>query len=718
MMKRFLALFVSLALVLITIQLGSAQRNQRVRWAPDGKHLLIGTKWLDPLTNEEVEKIPVDTGKKTVNPATEFRKALTRALKGKRVPRTLFRRQRGRSTLPRAPERRQGMLTAKGGTRAVLVHEGNLWAWSSGKKARRVRDGMAGIRRMELAPDGRAVSYIKDMNLFITGVDGGKTRQVTRDGSEVLFYGELDWVYQEEVYGRFNFKGTWWSPDGRHLAFLRTDEEGVDTFMVVDFIPDQTKVIPLKYPKAGRTNPRATLHVVRAKDGKTMAVDLSKYKTEDEILIVRVGWTPEGDRVVFKVQNREQTWLDLNFADPATGKVKTIIHESSEDSWVNFLAKPRWLKDGSFLWESERTGFKHIYRYDRSGRLLATLTSGDWEVRNVVRLDEKKGHITFYATKESAIGLHAYRVGLDGSGFTQLTRERGTHRISLNKAGTLLIDSFSSLDNPGEVWLRKADGTDVRKIRKTPVRGNPNLPELVKVKARDGEMLDVTIQKPNDFDPGESYPVWINTYSGPNAPSVRDRWQGSGGSRGSVILLRINVRSASGRGMKYTKRCYRQFGVQELKDIEDVVKWLTTEHEWADASRVGIEGVSYGGYMAAYALTHSKMFKVGIAHSGVYDWRLYDTIYTERYMAKPQNNKKGYRVSSVVKAARNLHGHLVIVHGGMDDNVHMQNALQLAHALQNANKQNFTLMIYPKAKHGVRNRHWTDLKRRIIKEHL
>ena len=696
--------------------------GQQFRWAADGVHLQQGEKWFDAETGEEVEPIDVPAAP---DPRGELRDAfaaaLTRALGDEEAATQAVRGQRSFSTLPRSPQPTPGMSVSADNTRAALVHDGVLWAFDGQRGMRRVRDGLDGVRHFEISPDGARVRYLLGHDLHVAALDGLADHALSTDGGENLFYGELDWVYQEEVYGRGNFQGAWWSPTGEHLAFVRIDEEGVDTFTVVDHVPDQLGIENLKYPKAGRTNPRATLHVARADDGSRVAVDLSQYSPEQEILIVRVGWTPEGDRVVFKVQNREQTWLDLLSADPETGAVHTLIHEQAgEFGWVNVLSMPRWLEDGSFLWESERTGYKHLYRYERDGTLRHPVTSGEWQVRRIQRMEEAAGAVSFAGTKDSAIGPHVYRVGLDGQGLVRLTEGRGSHSVQWNGAGSLLIDRFSSLENPGETWLRRVDGSAVRLLDEQELPENANVPALHSVPARDGETLDVTVQKPSNFDESQKYPVWIDTYSGPAAPTVRDSWRGPTGpyaDRG-IVLLQVNVRSASGRGQKYTSACYRQFGVQELKDIEDALTWLTSNHSWTDATRVGISGWSYGGFMAAYALTHSKLFKCGIAGAGVYDWRLYDTIYTERYMAKPQNNADGYAISSVREAAAELHGHLLIVHGTMDDNVHMQNAIQFVHELQKANKDNFTFMLYPKARHGVRSGHLSELRRRFIEENL
>lgn len=700
------------------------------RWAPDGKSLRVrgSNSWIDPLTGEAVEPAAVDQAQPVgAGMRSAFGKALVSARPGTRS--RVLSAGPPRSTLPRTPEPSSGMLTSRDGKVAIAKFEGELWAFEEGKEARRLLANVENLRHLRLAPDGETASFIQEHDLHLVNLKDGETIALSEDGGENLFYGELDWVYQEEVYGRFNFQAAWWAPNGDHLAFLRIDEEGVDTFTVIDHMPTGLKREELKYPKAGTTNPRATLHVARASDGKRVALDLSKYPAADEILIVRVGWTPEGDHVVFQVQNREQTWLDLNWGDPETGKIRTLFREDSE-AWVNVKqTEPRWLSDGTFIWESERTGYNHLYHYERSGKLVRAITEGEWQVKGVSHLDEKAGKVWFTATEGGAINVNHYVTGLDGDGFTRLTQGPGTHRITWNTDRTMFLNEVSSFDNPGEQRICKADGTVVRVLTRAPMpaaaaRYGMSLPELHSVAARDGYELDATVLKPIPFDEGKTYPVWIETYSGPNAPSVRNRWNGSAWhqflAQQGIIVLQVNVRSASGRGQKHTATCYQRFGVQELEDIEDTVDWLV-KNPWADADRVGITGWSYGGYMAAYALCRSDKFKLGIAGAGVFDWRNYDTIYTERYMRKPQNNEKGYELSSVMPHAEGLNGHLLIIHGTIDDNVHFQNAVQLVYALQKAGKD-FEFMMYPKTRHGVRDRelfgHWRNLVWKTIQEHL
>lgn len=710
-----LALLLILALFCASLEAQRGRRSQMpFRWSPDGKYLILSqggpTRWLDPETLQPVK--PVATESSFTPGLEEFAAAITEA--GNRVRERNLRGRPNRSTLPRAADPRPEAVSSSDKQHWAALLDGELWAWTNEKKARKVATGLKGVRHFSMAPAGNAVYYIRDNDLYVHDLSAAEGKRLTKDGGENTFNGELDWVYQEEVYGRGNFKAAWFAPDGQHLAFMRTDERGVDTFSVVDHIPNQLVVEQLKYPKAGRTNPRATLKVADL-GGTVREVDLSKYEAKDEILIVRVGWTPDANKIVYMVQNRIQNWLELNFADPKTGKSRTLIREECDYGWVERLPMPRWLKDGSFIWESDRTGYRHFYRYDQSGKLLATLSQGEWTAGRVIELDEEHGHLFFYGkAKGYAIGQHAYRAKLDGSECLQITKGRGTHQVAINGDGSKLVDMFMSMENGGEFWLRSIGGKD-RELGKSPNKPD-NPPVWKQIKARDGETLDVTYRLPRGFHPEKKYPVWISTYSGPDAPSIRDM-PSRGRASDWYVLLQVNVRSASGRGHKFTTACYKKFGVQELKDIEDAVDWICKK-PWADASRVGITGHSYGGFMTAFALTHSKKFKCGIAGAGVFDWGLYDTIYTERYMSTPQRNPEGYRMSSVTEAAGDLHGQLLIAHGTMDDNVHMQNAIQLIHELQQAGKTNFEFMLYPKSRHGIRSRQYGALREKFMREHL
>ncbi len=560
----------------------------------------------------------------------------------------------------------------------------------------------------EFSPDGRMVSFVRENNLYVEDLSmQRRERALTRDGSAKILNGRLDWVYQEELYGRGNYGAYWWSPDSTSIAFLRFDENPVPEFTVVDHIPYRQTVELTPYPKAGDPNPHVKLGVVNAAGGDIRWVDTYKYQPAD-MLISRVAWTPDSKKVVYQAQNREQTFLDLNFADARDGKSTNIIHETSK-AWVAINENPIWLKDGTFLWASERSGWEHLYHFSADGKLLRQVTDGKWEVRSIQGVDEQNGFIYFTATQHSHIAPNGYRIKLDGTGLQRLTTTEGSHRIDLSPANNYFVDVWSDVNTPSQVRLFDASGKLVRVIAENKVDAlkqyKLGTPELLQVKTRDGFVMEAMMIKPPDFDPRKKYPVMSFTYGGPHAPQVRNAWGSATymwhqmlAQKGYIIWVCDN-RTASGKGLESTWPVYKNFGELELRDIEDGLTWLKGQ-SYVDGSRIGIWGWSYGGFMTSYALTHSKSFKIGIAGGSVTDWRDYDSIYTERYMQTPQNNPEGYKKSSPVNAARDLHGKLLLIHGAIDDNVHMQNTIQFVYELQKAGKQ-FELMLYPKSRHGV-----------------
>jgi dipeptidyl-peptidase-4 len=614
------------------------------------------------------------------------------------------------------------------GAAQLFESDGDLFFFRSGReRALRLTFTPQLEREAMLSPDGRFASFVRDHDLFLVETDGGRERAVTSDGGPEKLNGILDWVYQEEVYGRGNWNAHWWSPDSRHLAFLSLAQTGVPHHPIVDQAPPEPELEDTRYPKPGDPNPKVALASVRVRDAKVTWVDLSKYEHDDP-LVVRVGFTPDGSRLVFQVQDREQTWLDLDFADAETGKVETLFRESSA-TWVNVLDEPRWLADGGFLWLSERSGTRHLYRFDAKGKLLQQVTDGPWEVRAVTDVDEPHGRVFFTASRDGAIGPNLYRVNLDGGGLTRITQGRGSHSVEWNKERSHLLDRVSSLSSPPEVRLCDADGNVLEVVAKTEIPALKeyrfSAPELLTIPTRDGFPMDAVILKPVPFDPKQKYPVWLPTYSGPDAPSVSDRWSGDPWlqflAQHGIAVLQVNNRTSSQKGHACVSKCWQQLGVQELADLEDALAWLGQTQPWADTSRVGITGWSYGGFMTAFALTHSKAFKVGIAGAGVYDWRLYDSIYTERYMRTPQHDPDGYAKTSVIDAAKDLSGYLVLAHGAIDDNVHLQNTVQLALALQKADRE-FEMMLYPRSRHGIaspeQNLNFRRLTWKTIRERL
>ena len=593
-------------------------------------------------------------------------------------------------------------------TAALLNHKNNLVYYEFGTDAAaQITSGESEINNEDFSPDGRLVSFVRNNNLYIVNLAGKQLRALTKDGSETIFNGRLDWVYEEELYGRGLTRGYWWSPDSTQIAYLRLDEAPVHNFTVVDHIPRRQRIEDTAYPLAGDPNPLVKLAAVNIVNGATKFIDTSKYAPAD-FLISRVAWSPDNRRVVYQAQNREQTFLDLNAASSSDGASRNLFREQTR-AWVEVVDNPVWLKDGSFLWRSERTGWMHIYHFSPEGKLIRQLTNGDWEARTLDGVDETNGFVYFTGTKDSHIAEQAYRIKLDGTGLTRLTKTNGAHRIAFNSSNTLFVDYRSDISTPTQVRLYKSDGTLSRAIDENNVVALKDYklgtPEFLRVKTRDGFEMEALMIRPPDFDPNKKYPVMSYTYSGPHAPQVKNSWGGATymwhqllAQKGYIIWICDN-RTASGKGAQSAWPVYKNFGELELRDLEDGVSYLKSR-PFVDASRIGLWGWSFGGFMTNYALTHSDSFRIGIAGGSVTDWLNYDSVYTERYMQTPEHNPQGYKTTAPAASAQNLHGKLMLIHGAIDDNVHLQNTVQMIYALQKADKQ-FQFMLYPKSRHGV-----------------
>ena len=573
--------------------------------------------------------------------------------------------------------------------------------------ARRLTESDGAEDVAAFSPDGASVAFVRAHDLYVVDVATAAETRLTTDGGPDLLNGKLDWLYQEEIYGRGNFKGYWWSPDSTHLAFLQLDESNVPDYTVVDHLPYRPDLEVTPYPKAGDTNPAVRLGIAARDGGVPAFVSRDGFAMLD-ILIVDVDWTPDGESVLFQVQDREQTWLTLNRA-AVDGGGQTILIEETGETWVNANGSPIWLEDGSFLWFSERGGFRHLYRYAADGAELGQVTRGDWDVRALYGVDERARALYFAASAHSAIGTDLYRAPLDGGAPDRLSARDGVHRAIFNPSMTRYVDVWSDATTPTQVRLHDATGAELRVIDANPVPalGDYALstPEFLQVETRDGFVMEAMMIRPPDFDPARQYPVFQFVYAGPGASVARNQWTGRQfmyhqllAQQGAIVWV-LDNRSASGKGVRSQWPVYKRLGELELQDLEDGLAWLDAQ-PYVDTERVVMSGWSYGGFMTAYALTHSTGWSAGIAGAPVTDWRNYDTVYTERYMGTPRNNPDGYRRTAPTRAAAELTGRLLLVHGTIDDNVHMQNTVQFAHELQEAGRP-FELMIYPRSRHGV-----------------
>ena len=584
----------------------------------------------------------------------------------------------------------------------IVENLNDLFYYSLKKKtAVKITSKKAFRKEIDFSPNLNLLSFIKNNNLYVIDLNKIKTTQLTFDGNNQLLNGLLDWVYQEEIYGRYNFRGYWWSPDSKYIAFLQSDTSKVDEFPIVNNIPYKTKLLKMKYPKAGSNNSRVRLGIINIKSKKIRWIE--NYNPTN-LLYVSVSWTPDSKSLVYQLQNREQTWLDLNLVKPATGEQETLLREKTS-AWVNVNGKPLWLKDGSFLWLSERDGYKHIYHYHKSGELIRQITKGKWNVCNLYGINTKSQTIFFLSNKDNLTERHLYSVKLNGTDLAKITIREGTHDIYFNNDLTLYFDYWSDINTPKQISLYDNNGNFIKTIHQNITSFKFQKPKFLSVETRDNFEMQAMMLLPPNFDPRKKYPVLCYIYGGPDTPAVKNKYQGDIYAwhqlmvqKGYIIWICDN-RASCLKGAVHSWKVYKNLGKQELCDTHDSIKWLCSQ-TYVNSNRIGIWGWSYGGYMTCYALTNSKKFKMGIAVAPVTDWNNYDSVYTERYMKKPQKNKKGYLESSPVYNASNLYGKLLLVHGTDDDNVHMQNSLQFAYALQQAGKP-FQMMIYPKSKHGI-----------------
>ena len=603
-------------------------------------------------------------------------------------------------------------ITQNDATGAYLLKADNdLFVYNTKtKSAKRVTKDSEDELEADFSPDGSMVSYVKGNDIYVVTISDGKTTRYTNDGAKNTLNGFLTWVYEEELYGRGQNRGYWWSPDSKQIVFLKSDDSKVPMFVMADDSKIKQRLENTNYPMAGDPNPLVELALITIGKKKLKFIDTSKYSPED-FIVSRVDWSPDSKAVIYQGQNREQTFLDLNSVS-RDGKTTKTLFTDKTGAWIDSPGNPYWLKDGSFVWRSQRNGWDHLYHYDGNGKLIRPLTKGEWEVQSFHGVDQKNGWVYFSASKDESKGSNAYRVKTDGTGMERLTKGSGTHRVSFNSTFTHFVNYWSDINTPTQTRLYKADGTLEKVLGENKVSllkdYNFVKPEFMSVPNRDGFMMDAYMIKPPNFDASKKYPVITFVYGGPHAPQVRNRWGGSRyvfhqmlAQKGYVIFV-CDPRSASGgKGIKETWTAYKQLGVTEQKDMADSVRWLHKK-SWVDKDRIGVWGWSYGGYMTLFAMTHTKLYKAGISVAPVSNFALYDSIYTERFMLTPQNNPEGYAKSDLNAKAKDLHGRLFLVHGKMDNNVHMQNSTMFAFQAQRAGV-NFDFMAYPTQRHGIRN---------------
>ncbi len=551
------------------------------------------------------------------------------------------------------------------------------------------------------SPDGRLVGYRKSGELYLLDVASRKEKRLTTDASATRRNGELDWVYPEEL---ALSTAWWWAPDSSRIAYLQFDVSPIAEYPQAELLRLEAYAEPERYPKAGTPNSLVRLGVVRTEGGKTRWVEAGVTKDH---LLARVAWVPGTGELFLQRLNRVQNRLDVLLASSVTGEARVLFSET-DPHWVNIGDGPVFLADGKeFLWTSERSGFKHLYRVALAGGEPKPLTSGDFEV-TFAGVDQKAGVVFFTSTEVSPRERHLYSVRLDGSGKRRLSGQAGWTAAQFAPHGGAHLVTHSSTQEPPRIALCDGEGRELAVLRdrdRTALERYDLRPvEFVDVKAPDGTTLHAQLIRPPNFDPAKKYPAIVQVYGGPHSQTVRNLWTGVNmaqamAARGFVVWG-LDNRGMAGRGHAFESKLYRRLGKQELDDQKAGVAHLLSLG-FVDPKRVGITGWSYGGFMTLYSLLYApEVFAAGVSGAPVTDWRNYDTIYTERYLGLPQENETGYRDSSPVHAAANLKGKLLLLHNFSDDNVLFQNTFQMANALQQAGKP-FEMMVYPQKSHGV-----------------
>ncbi|HKK44109.1 MAG TPA: DPP IV N-terminal domain-containing protein [Balneolaceae bacterium] len=564
-------------------------------------------------------------------------------------------------------------------------------------------------RTAELSPDGTKVGYERDGDLFVYDLATKKESRLTDSAKDYFYNGHFGWVYEEE----FGLTQAWeWSPDSKYIAYWQTDERDVHLFKMTDYSGHHPDYKTIPYPQVGDKNPTVKIGVVNVNNTQKQWMNIP-----DGGYIPRIYWTSVEGQLAIVHLNRAQNHLKLLFDNVSNGNSHLVMDEKS-DTWIDifdffagvqdFFYFPKDSKE--FYWISDSDGWNHLYRYGYNGELKNKVTNGQWSVTKVNAIDSKNNRIYFTSTEDSPLQRQLYSINFNGRNKEKVTRQEGTHEISMGPNGKYFINRYSNTSTPTQVELwstRKGklktleDNASVKEFTKSHVYAPK---ELFSFTTSDGQKIDGQLVRPIDFDPNKKYPLLLNIYGGPGSQGVYDSWEDNSWvqylAQQGYVIANINNRGSGGYGSKFEKIVYKQLGKWESHDFVEAAKYLGRK-SWIDSTRTAIRGHSYGGFMTTFTMfTHPDAFDVGLAGAPVTDWRFYDSIYTERYMGLLQNNLEGYKQSASLTHAKNLKGHLFVAHATMDDNVHVQNTMQLMTVLAK-NGIDADLRIYPPGHHGV-----------------
>ncbi|KFZ31463.1 peptidase S9 [Pseudidiomarina salinarum] len=569
------------------------------------------------------------------------------------------------------------------------------------------------------SPAGRFVSFIHDHNLWLVDLATTHLRQLTNGGSADLMYGTAEFVAQEEMK---RMTGYWWSPDEQQIALTRVDNKPVIRVVRADMTDSGTELVEQRYPFAGSANAIVDLGILKlpVTDEQPAVTWLNLSERHGDGYLARVDWVADSKRLGYQWQNRSQNQLSLYLLDtdkPGVGN-SPIVQESAP-TWVNLHDDLIFLDDARhFIWASERSGFKHLYLYRLDGSLIRQLTSGDWMVDKVSRVDETTGYIYFTGRKDTPLERHLYRASMNTTNPSQPTRlsERdGLHQITFAADARSYIDYFSSSTQPPQVSLHGPTGERISWLHQNqldethplaPYLADWQFPEFGNISAEDGQRLYYRLTRPAQFVDNQRYPVIVMVYGGPRAQRVTNSWGDYFTqylAQQGYVVFQLDNRGSGNRGRQFETGIYRKLGMLEVEDQRRGAEFVR-QLPFVDPKRVGVFGHSYGGYLALHLILRADdLFAAAVAGAPVTDWSLYDTHYTERYLSSPQNNAEGYRQASVLNYSAQLKKPLLIYHGMADDNVLFEHTGKLIKALQDQALP-FEMMAYPGKQHGLSGR--------------
>lgn len=596
--------------------------------------------------------------------------------------------------------------------------DGNLFLYDVVASAlERLTDTTEPQRNAKFSPDGKLVGFVRGDNLWTMDLSSREVRQWTTDAGPATYNGRFGWAYEEEL-GLVD--GWSWSPDSRHIAYFQQDESSVPEVLFPDY--DDLRMNPhrTRYPRAGDPNPTVRIGTLDLATGEKRWMQIEPPWNDDsyeggEYLVARMQWTPQGGGLLIQRMNRHQNRLDFLLADPATGDVTLLLTET-DTAWVDVPSDVRFVGKDRFLVVSERAGWRHLTLCALDGSPIRQVTSGEWDVDQMVSVDKNGQTVFFTAARPGPTERNLYRVSLDGGEPVCLTESTpGWNEGFFSADSARYIHTHSTINRPARVTARTVEGEETAVL--VPC-SSPNIEkyapipwELTSFRTTRGDTLNARFLKPRRFDPSKQYPILIHTYGGPGSQLVQNRWTAGRmlwyqllAQQGYAIFM-VDNRGTGFRGAKFKKQVALRLGQDEVEDQIEAARFLAGLDS-VDPKRIGIWGWSYGGLMASLCMMlGADVFRAGVAVAPVGDWTLYDSIYTERYMRRPSDNPDGYHAGSPVTHANKLRGKFLLVHGLLDDNVHFQNSVRLTSALQDANRH-FETMFYPGKKHGIEDRHF------------